>query len=153
MWIAFFSQLTIFAPSLSQSQSGEHLSKLYLGLKHQIKEENSSIVAITLVNKNCRCNRFLSRAVEQIEQTGTVHKIVDIAQLQGLFDVSSLIPSTPALLVLSKEFKTASYYGPHNDGLMCGQGESLLPMVKSNLLNNFNPEWVNSGSTGCYCDT
>ncbi len=64
---------------------------------------------------------------------------------------STSIASSPATLIIGKEFDDVAYFGPHNDGTVCGQGKGYVPLVINNLQNGFNPEFMNTEAVGCFC--
>ena len=64
---------------------------------------------------------------------------------------SSLIPSSPAVLVLD-ELGKLIYLGPYSIGLSCTQSNGYIELALANYKKGFNSKLIINQASGCYCN-
>jgi hypothetical protein len=170
LYLLFWRQITVF--DHQQTYTNENASSHLIPLSKFVGEQNTPIQKIQVVHfldPNCPCYKFAKKYVTQLIKSSTEtvsHNVYlksndphwfenDIATTvltsiqNSLFSTS--IASSPATLIIGKEFDNVAYFGPHNDGAVCGQGKGYVPLVINNLQHGFNPEFMNTEAVGCFC--
>ena len=153
LWRLFESTYSPFAASLFSAQPKQYLQSLYSQVASLVNYQQSDIWAVTFYRSGCRCNRGLNTELDRVKSTGAATLEINIDNTTIPDSLKVLIPSTPALVVVSKQHRLASYFGPHSDAAVCGKGNSMMPPVVKNLQKGFNPAFMNVGNMGCYCKT
>lgn len=153
IWWFFFSAIKPFGKALYQVDAKQHLTALYQVLSPLLQEHQQSQLAITFYQQDCGCNRYLSKELKRVERAGIATLTLEVNDPRLSAKVKSLITETPALVVITKDFNSASYMGPHTDSFSCGLGNSTLPPIVNNLKQGVNSRYLNLGNVGCYCST
>lgn len=128
---------------------------------------------------DCSCNRFnashVKRLIENYQSQGFQLLTISrpskkYSQLQltqmakdkfgsavvidrdKLFTGHSRIPASPSAAILNRD-GNLNYFGPYNDGAFCGVGGTrFVERVADLVINDEQPNIVNTLSYGCYCN-
>lgn len=70
---------------------------------------------------------------------------------KSLFSGASRIPAIPSAAIINRSGQL-NYFGPYNDGAFCGIGGTrFVEKVADLLIEDENPNIINTLSYGCYC--
>lgn len=169
-WVLFWRQISVFDPDgmYTTANAEQYVRRV----KEQVEDRISvseSIVITHFLDPKCPCYRFAKVYVTQLIEAdhpniyhqislkeddhywadkNVVYSTLSHSEMQYL---AQIVPSTPAVLITSSEHSSVSYFGPHSDGILCGQGKGYVPMVVNNLRHGFNPNNINMQTVGCFC--
>ncbi|MBL4827037.1 MAG: hypothetical protein JKY66_04875 [Spongiibacteraceae bacterium] len=129
----------------------------FKGDELQSRANNGQISLFHLVDKRCPCTRFSLPHIEKLKSTFThiEHKVLihgetdkDASELSEA--IRRMAPASPAVLIFSSQ-GTLAYFGPYNQGAICGQGEDIVASIVDSLERGDNPHWINQEAIGCMC--
>ncbi|MBQ4799159.1 hypothetical protein J8L73_08445 [Pseudoalteromonas sp. MMG006] len=120
--------------------------------KQQVKYEESKSASLVIVtDPNCGCTIQAKPHLKQLTEFSK-QKGVSLILLEQSPSLKTVIPSTPAAVVLNKEGEFV-YAGPLSEGLGCAQGSGFVETVITNLMAGFNNQLLLNNTKGCYCTT
>ncbi|AWB65054.1 hypothetical protein C2869_00735 [Saccharobesus litoralis] len=133
------------------AQEREVYTKKVYALFENYRQTENNVTAISIINSNCLCSQYFKAMQSSLSAYAVANVTLDLAHDKLTPAQLVLIPSTPALLVLSKDYQHISYLGPHNNGYVCGEGTAMLDVVLSQLNTGINPQYLLLDHYGCFC--
>ena len=116
----------------------------------QLKNVNLSDTIIHFTSADCSCTQYSeehkSAINKQAGQDG--FNVINVSLPAHL---SSIIPSTPAILIVSNTQKLL-YLGPYSIGLACTQSNGYVETVLQNYAKGYSTNLILNEAKGCYCN-
>jgi len=113
-------------------------------LNAQYRKQGISVITLVPASADYS-NEHLTQMAE--EKFATPAIIVN----DRLFSGASRIPAIPSAAILNRNGQL-HYFGPYNDGAFCGIGGTrFVEKVADLLIEDENPNIINTLSYGCYC--
>lgn len=169
-WVLFWQQIVVFDRHQDYSKDTANLNLITLsGFVQDHKQSAHDIQVAHFLDPQCPCYRFAKTYVKQLveeyseqvshtiylksadrywQDEGIDSVVLDNQQNQIL---STSITASPAVIIIAKNDPKTAYFGPHSDGVVCGQGTGYVPLVINNLQHEFNPEFINTDTISCNC--
>jgi hypothetical protein len=108
---------------------------------------NNTIIHFT--SDDCSCTQFSHDHKQSINLQANIDgfNVINVNLPPG---VASLIPSTPAILIIGQE-KQLLYFGPYSIGLACTQSNGYVETVLQNYAKGYAASLIINDASGCYC--
>jgi hypothetical protein len=142
-------RLQPFDPELKLSTKNSIALLEQLNEIDQLKGVDVNNTIIHFTSDDCSCTQFSHDHKQSINLQADIDgfKVINV----NLPDhVASLIPSTPAILIIGQE-KTLLYFGPYSIGLACTQSNGYVETVLQNYAKGYAASLIINDASGCYC--
>lgn len=135
-----------------QKLSGKNSAFLMQELREieQLKNINLSDTIIHFTSPNCSCSQYSEDHKRTINKQAAQEGF-NVINVNLPVHLSTLIPSTPAILIVSKT-QQLLYLGPYSIGLACSQSNGYVETVLQNYAKGYDTDLIINDAEGCYCN-
>lgn len=133
--------------------TGKDSSLLMAELKQMegLKGVNLNQTIIHFTSDGCTCSQYSEEHKNIINQQAEVDGF-NVINIELPENVSTIIPSTPAILIISKT-EDLLYLGPYSVGLACSESNGFIEIVMKNYMKGYSASMIVNDAKGCYCNT